>query len=691
MNNKISDETSKDLVSLLNNNSFETLSNKTSELLKEYPKSIFLLNLNGIANTNLKNYPKALKSFEKVLLINNKSADALYNLGNLNQIIEKFEIAKEFYNKTLLLDENYFKAYNNLGIIAKIEKNFQQAEIYFKKAINLNERYPLSLLNLGKLYLQQYKNEEALSLFIKSYLINRNNDSLISIGNSLVNYKFNKSNKEIFEILFILINKKNLVSPRSIIKSVISLIKHEDKIKSFLDPSFQINSISQFEEIVSTLSKYNFFIEIIKQCPLTDIQLENFFTKIRYFILKNAFKIKNSNLIESFQIALSYLCYINEFVFFKSDIEESLLSELESNIISDLNSDNQPNQVVLLSFSSYKDLNNFEWSNKIFFQNHLEDLEKLIFNNKQIENQNKKIIKRIKNLEDNNSVHVRNQYEENPYPRWIYTKTIFKKNSLNKIIENNELNIFSSKIKSVLNPNILIAGCGTGQHAIYTALNFKNSKITATDLSLSSLAYAKRKADELSISNIDFIQLDILDTDFLKQKFDLIECVGVLHHMNDPFRGWQVLVNNLIQGGIINIGLYSKYARQHILKIRKDIENKSILVNNKNIRDYRKYIIDVDSPENISIRSSKDFYSISNMRDLLFHVKEHQFDLMQIKNYLDKLNLFFCGFEKSVLFKLFSSFNHSKLDIYDLSKWNDFEKKFPNSFDGMYQFYCQKK
>ena len=40
---------------------------------------------------------------------------------------------------------------------------------------------------------------------------------------------------------------------------------------------------------------------------------------------------------------------------------------------------------------------------------------------------------------------------------------------------------------------------------------YKNSKILAIDLSISSLKYAKRKTEELGIENIEYIQHDILD------------------------------------------------------------------------------------------------------------------------------------------------------------------------------------
>ena len=80
------------------------------------------------------------------------------------------------------------------------------------------------------------------------------------------------------------------------------------------------------------------------------------------------------------------------------------------------------------------------------------------------------------------------------------------------------------------------------------------------------MSYAKRKSEELGIKNIEFIQTDILNFKILI-KFDIIESVGVLHHMDDPFEGFQILTNILKDQGRIMIGLYSKTARQHITKI----------------------------------------------------------------------------------------------------------------------------
>jgi 2-polyprenyl-3-methyl-5-hydroxy-6-metoxy-1,4-benzoquinol methylase len=56
----------------------------------------------------------------------------------------------------------------------------------------------------------------------------------------------------------------------------------------------------------------------------------------------------------------------------------------------------------------------------------------------------------------------------------------------------------------------------------------------AVDLSLASLAYAARMTERLGISNITYQQADILELSHLDLRFAQVECVGVLHHLDDP-------------------------------------------------------------------------------------------------------------------------------------------------------------
>ena len=197
----------------------------------------------------------------------------------------------------------------------------------------------------------------------------------------------------------------------------------------------------------------------------------------------------------------------------------------------------------------------------------------------------KKSINSFDTISDNISKKVRDQYEKNPYPRWKYTN-ITPKNNFLSILNNN---IYPNKINSSnnnLKRDILIAGCGTGQQLVSNA-SYEYSDILALDLRLSSLSFAKRKMQELNHNNIEFLHGDILNLNNLNKKFSVIECVGVLHHLKYPEEGLKVLLNILEPNGYLKLGLYSDYARKHIVETRKLLKKHNFDKNISNIRKSR--------------------------------------------------------------------------------------------------------
>ena len=296
----------------------------------------------------------------------------------------------------------------------------------------------------------------------------------------------------------------------------------------------------------------------------------------------------------------------------------------------------------------------------------------------------------LKEINNEISSKVRDQYESNPYPRWIKLGLPLRPSRISKVINNFNLKLFDYRVKKVEAPNILIAGCGTGQETIETAARFKDSKVIAIDLSLSSLAYAKRKTEEFGIQNIDYMQADILGLGKLDRQFDIVESAGVLHHMDDPVAGWRVLTDCLKPGGLMRIGLYSELARQHIVEIRQEISEAGIGSSDEEMKSFRTKVINSDQDHHRTMSNFNDFYSLSTLRDLLFHIQEHRFTIPQIQDCLSELGLKFCGFEAEKIVSQFKLTNAEGDDLYDLDKWQDYERANPSAFRGMYQFWCQK-
>lgn len=287
---------------------------------------------------------------------------------------------------------------------------------------------------------------------------------------------------------------------------------------------------------------------------------------------------------------------------------------------------------------------------------------------------------------------VRRQYEENPYPRWQSlppAEAASPAASLGGLFVEGTLPDYLGRPM-----DILIAGCGTGRHSIQTARRFQASRVTAVDLSRASLAYAIRKTNELHIENIDYFQADIMALGNLDRRFHIVESIGVLHHLEDPAAGWRILVSLLQPGGLMHIALYSRIARAGLDFARASIQDMALGNDPDSIRTFRKQVLDAPAGAALAdvANLGRDFYSLSNCRDLLFHVQEHRFTLPQIAALLQELGLEFRAMEVDPwAVEAYRQFNPADPGGTDLESWHRFELEHPSTFAGMYQFWCQKR
>jgi SAM-dependent methyltransferase len=283
------------------------------------------------------------------------------------------------------------------------------------------------------------------------------------------------------------------------------------------------------------------------------------------------------------------------------------------------------------------------------------------------------------------SAPVRRMYEENPYPRW----TVIAKDRLPRIdeAEGNE-----AAGCGVRQEQILVAGCGTGSKAIRTALIFPKAKVLAVDISLASLAFARRKAREMKVRNIEFAQADILNLRSIGQTFDKIEAIGVLHHLEDPLAGWRTLLSLLRPGGMMCVGLYSLTARKSINAARAFVSERGYRPTADGIRAARQELIRHEALRK-ALFSINDFFSMSECRDLLFHVMEHQFTIKQIEAFIIEQRLIFIEFDvHNIARDLFEKFQRefpASESLADLACWERFEAANPRTFIQTYLFYVR--
>ncbi|MGB9366597.1 MAG: class I SAM-dependent methyltransferase, partial [Xanthobacteraceae bacterium] len=284
---------------------------------------------------------------------------------------------------------------------------------------------------------------------------------------------------------------------------------------------------------------------------------------------------------------------------------------------------------------------------------------------------------------------VQTQYEANPYPRWITAGTLRQYPHIDAYLRDRFPAAKFRPLGKSGGLDILIAGCGTGQHAILTTQQHAGARTLAIDLSRASLAYAVAKTRKLGL-DIEYAQADIMRLGTLLRRFDLIESVGVLHHLADPYAGWRVLLSLLRPGGFMRIALYSEIARWGVVAARKEIAQRGYGASVAEIRRFRGELMQRSDSAAQNVMRMIDFYSTSECRDFLFHTQEHRMTLPAIKRFLAEQNLGLVSMEvASVTARQYATHFPNDHAMTDLDNWDAFERDNPQTFETMYRFWVQ--
>ena len=378
-----------------------------------------------------------------------------------------------------------------------------------------------------------------------------------------------------------------------------------------------------------------------------------------------------------FLAALARHCRNNEYVFFAEDDERAALDALESELAGRLRRQARMG-AELLVYALYRPLARLPGAAELGRRIPVGEPFTRAFAIEEVKLAREDAALRaalpvLTPVTDAVSQAVARQYEENPYPRWL-AMTPPEPGS-------------RPVPAGVEAPEVLVAGCGTGQQAIKAVFAYgPRARIVAVDLSRASLAYGLRMARRFGVADrIEFAQADILALDRLGRRFDVVECTGVLHHMGDPMAGWRVLAGLLKPGGLMWVALYSEAARRPVNACRRLIAQGG-WDGDDGIRRFRREVLAGRVPEAAElVGAAADFYSLSEARDLLFHVQEAQFTIPEIERCLDELGLEFTGF--SLPDRLLDEVGPEGTL---LRRWHRLEQRRPALFRGMYQFGCRK-
>ena len=135
-------------------------------------------------------------------------------------------------------------------------------------------------------------------------------------------------------------------------------------------------------------------------------------------------------------------------------------------------------------------------------------------------------------------------------------------------IQNPYLQIIDQSLAS--SSSVLDVGCGTGFISNFFATKYPQTRVVGIDFS-DSINHAIAYAQTNELYNVDFVKTDFLDYRF-DQKFDLVICQGVLHHIPEFDVAVAKLKDLVHHDAELCLGLYHPWGKiaKKYFKIRYD-------------------------------------------------------------------------------------------------------------------------
>jgi Flp pilus assembly protein TadD/SAM-dependent methyltransferase len=646
----------------------------------------------------------AVACYHRALRFKPHYAEAHYNLGNALKDLGRLKDAVASYHLALKSKPDFAEAHGNLAVALNDLGQIDDAAVSYRSALAIRPDYVMALNNLALLLSTQGKSAMALDCIMQSLRIQETVEAK-SIFVTCVRHLHVTTDDTGVRSALVRALTENWGRPTDLAGVCIRLLKLNPNIREAMTrvthawPQRLSMQDLLGSDGLTVLQSDPVLSALLNSARIDDIETERFLTMVRCALLEAIDEAGTTgrpmNAAMDVCCALANQCFINEYVFSHTDTEIRKADELRNALVAALDAGTDVPALWPMAVASYFPLFSIPGAARLLEKPWPDPVMAVLvqqIREPEEERQLRPTIPQATRIEDDVSLQVQNQYEDHPYPRWIKVAPTPKAKPV--------LGYLSQKFPQAVlkhhsltgNPEVLIAGCGTGQHSIETARQLQGAKILAVDLSLNSLCYAKRKTRELGLTSIEYVQADLLNLGAIGRDFDLIESVGVLHHLADPWAGWRVLLSILRPGGFMKLGFYSELARRDIVKARAMIARQGYGTTANEIRKCRQYLLDMDRHENLGLAvRALDFFSTSSCRDLLFHVQEHRLSLTAIDMFLRENNLSFLGFELDP--RVVSAYRlrfPGDQSLTHLDQWQSFENENPDTFFGMYQFWIQK-
>jgi SAM-dependent methyltransferase len=640
--------------------------------------------------------PEAEQLYRSILETDPRQLDALYFLGMIALQRGDAQDAVARIGEAIAGNDRIANYHAGIGEAYGALDRRDDALTHYRKAVKIEPGHWAALHQLASLLLERGEANEALE-YAKRALTWKDSDAGRALFTDCVRSATSFPGDPVFRALLIRAISEPWARPVELAPAAVAVIKSQPVVASAVTLAAaswpRRLAPAQCGHAIAALAADDLARVLLDATPVPDAGLERLLTSVRTVLLDAAVNAQSDVSAEmiSFAASLARQCFLNDYVFDVAPVERQALAMLRGKTEAALTGRAPVFGIHIIAIATFMPLHMLDREHGLLARKWQDAVTALIAEQVSEPRQEARLrnaMPHLTGISNDVSLKVREQYEENPYPRWTKIAAIQAEKGLVAALCAEFPAAPLDGVAEPTTPGILIAGCGSGQQPVTEAKRFPQAHILAIDLSLASLAYAQRKSAGLSI---EYAQADIVELGSLNRRFDAIEASGVLHHLADPMQGWRTLLGLLKPGGFMRLGFYSARARADITAARKTIAERGEPATGEVIRRTRQEMMSSSDPADRSILLSPDFYSISTCRDLLFHVQEHVFTLPQIEAFLTEQNLTLLGFELGA--PLRARYRAQFPDdpaMTNLANWDRFEAENPDTFGSMYNFWIRK-
>jgi SAM-dependent methyltransferase len=198
---------------------------------------------------------------------------------------------------------------------------------------------------------------------------------------------------------------------------------------------------------------------------------------------------------------------------------------------------------------------------------------------------------------------------------------------------------------------VLDAGCGTGVSTDYLCHLNPEATVLAVDISAGALEVARerlrRSGGRERVRDLRIERRSLLDLDD-EGPFDLINSVGVLHHLAQPEAGLRALARRLAPGGVLHLFLYAEAGRWEIHHTQKALGLLGVGSGATGLRLGRELLRELPAGNRLrrhhEERWALDTTADANFADMYLHPQETSFTVASLLAFVEEAGLHLVGF-----------------------------------------------